>query len=144
MSTNRSMSSSGYHEKAPVDVLLDKLWEETNNLINRNEDMECEMKHMFPHFRTDYDKENVGKRGVNQSGIPSPNIKSLPIIPLGNVPNYSKKNPTFYSGTSLKTKTIKIPKLKTHTKLQSQYTAAEDHAKRDFGISVGAAVTGIL
>ena len=40
-------------------------------------------------YRTDYYIEKLDKRGFNHSGIPSPDIKQLPIIPLGNVPNYS-------------------------------------------------------
>ena len=62
----------------------------------------------------------MNKRGVTQIGIPSSDIKQLPIVILGNVPNYSKKNPTIYSGTSLKTKTINIHQLKTQPKLQAQ------------------------
>ena len=30
----------------------------------------------------------MDKRGVTNSGIPPYDIKKLPIIPLGNVPNY--------------------------------------------------------
>ena len=42
----------------------------------------------------------MDKRGVNQSEIISSGIKQSPIIPLGNVHNYGKKNPTVYSGNS--------------------------------------------
>ena len=54
-------------------------------------------------YITDYDKEDVEKCGVTHSGIPSPEIKQLPIIPLGGVPYYRKKTPTVSSGDSLKT-----------------------------------------
>ena len=46
VSTKHSMSSSGYHDKAPVDMLVEKLWEETNNLSNINKVLESEMKLM--------------------------------------------------------------------------------------------------
>ena len=61
----------------------------------------------------------MDKHGFTNSGIPSPDIKQCSIIPLGNVPNYSKKNTTVSSDTSLKTETSKIPQLKTQPKLQS-------------------------
>ena len=61
------------------------------------------------------------KNGVNQSGIPSSAVKQLPIIPLSNVQNFSKKNTTVYYGNSLKTETNKNTQLKTQPKLQSQY-----------------------
>ena len=64
--------------------------------------------------------KKVDKRGFTQSVIPSYDIKQLPIIPFGNVHNYSKKTPTVYSGYSLKTETRKIPQLNTQPKLQSQ------------------------
>ena len=62
----------------------------------------------------------MDKHGFTNSGIPSPDIKQCSIIPLGNVPNYSKKNTTVSSDTSLKTETSKIPQLKTQQKLQSK------------------------
>ena len=58
--------------------------------------------------------------GFTNSGIPSLDIKQLTIIPLGNVANYSNKNPTIYFGTSLKTKTRKMTQLKTQPKLQTK------------------------
>ena len=45
----------------------------------------------------------MDKRGVTQSGIPSYNMKESPMIPSGNVQNYSKKNPIVSSGTYLNT-----------------------------------------
>ena len=63
----------------------------------------------------------MDKRGYNQSGIPSPDIKQSPIIPLGNVPNYSKKNPTYSYGNYLNTETSRMPQLKTQPKLQKNY-----------------------
>ena len=63
----------------------------------------------------------MDKSVVTQSGIPSSEKIKLPIIPLVNALNYSKKIPTVYSGTSLKTETSKILQLKTQPKLQSQY-----------------------
>ena len=63
----------------------------------------------------------MDKSAVTHSGIPSPDIKQLLIIPLGNVTNDSKKNPTVSSGTYLKTETSNMPQLKTHPNLQSQY-----------------------
>ena len=44
LSTKRSMISSGYHDKSPVDMIVEKLLEETNNLSNRNEFMYSEME----------------------------------------------------------------------------------------------------
>ena len=70
--------------------------------------------------RTGHDREKVYKRGVNHSGIPSPEIKQLPIIPIGNVPTYTKKNPTVSSGASLKTETRKMLQLTTQPKLQTK------------------------
>ena len=72
-------------------------------------------------YRTDYDKEKVDKRGVTYSGIPSPDIKQWPIIPLVNVPYYRNINPTVSSGTSLKTETRKIHQLNSQPNLQSKY-----------------------
>ena len=43
------------------------------------------------------------------------------MIPLYNVPNYRKKNPTVYSGTSLNTEPIEIHQLKSHPNLKSKY-----------------------
>ena len=40
-------------------------------------------------YITDYDKGKVDKCGCTNSGIPSPDINQLPIIPLINVPKYS-------------------------------------------------------
>ena len=51
------------------------------------------------------------KHGVTQSGIPSPDIKRLPIVPLRNVQNFSKKNPTVSSGNYLEKETSKIHQL---------------------------------
>ena len=62
----------------------------------------------------------MGKIGVTQSGIHESDMEQLPIIPLGNVPIYTNKNPTVSSVSSLKTKTSKIYQLKTQPKLQSQ------------------------
>ena len=45
----------------------------------------------------------MNKHGVTHSGIPSSEIKQLPIIPLGNVHNYSKKTQTVSYGDYLKT-----------------------------------------
>ena len=62
----------------------------------------------------------MDKRGVTQSGIPSSDIKQLPIIPMSNLQNYSTKKPTVSYGYSLRTETSKIPQLKTRPKLHSQ------------------------
>ena len=56
-------------------------------------------------------KKKVDKHGVIHSGIPSPEIKQLTIIPLGNVPNYRNKIPNVSSDTSLKTETSKMHQL---------------------------------
>ena len=61
--------------------------------------------------------------GVNQSGLPISNTKNISIISLDIVPKYSTKLPNISSVTSSKTKTRKMPQLKTHMKLQSQYKA---------------------
>ena len=37
-------------------------------------------------YITDYDKEKFGERGVTYSGIPSPDMKQSPGIPLVSVP----------------------------------------------------------
>ena len=63
----------------------------------------------------------MDKRGVTHSGITSPEIKQLTIIPLVNVPYYRKKNPTVSSDSSLEKETRKMHQLKSHTKLQSKY-----------------------
>ena len=60
----------------------------------------------------------VEKRGIIHSGIPSPDIKKLPMIPLDNAPYYRKKNPNVASGTSSKTESSKMNKLKSQPKLQ--------------------------
>ena len=72
-------------------------------------------------YRIYYGIVKVDKCGVTQSGIPSPDTKTLPIITLIYAPKYIIKYPTVSSHTSLKTETSKIPQLKTHTKLQSKY-----------------------
>ena len=58
--------------------------------------------------------------GVTHSGIPSPDIKQLLIIPLGNLPYYRKKTPTVSSGNPLNTDTIKMHQLKPQPKLHSK------------------------
>ena len=63
----------------------------------------------------------VEKRGIINSGIPSPDMKLLEIIPLGNEPQYRNKNPTVSSGDSLRIETSKIHKLKSYTNLQLKY-----------------------
>ena len=62
----------------------------------------------------------MGKRGSIPSGIPSPEIKQLPIIPFGNDPHYRKKIPTVSYGTPSKTETSHMNKLKSQTKLLSK------------------------
>ena len=61
------------------------------------------------------------KRAISNSGIPSPDKKQLPIIPLGNEPYHRKKNPTVSSGDYLMTVTSNIQQLKSHQKLLSKY-----------------------
>ena len=60
------------------------------------------------------------KCGFTQSVIPPSDIKQLPIIPLSNIKNFSKKKPTVYSENSFRLETSKIPQFKTQLKLQSQ------------------------
>ena len=43
-----------------------------------------------------YYKEKVDKCGVTKGGIPSSDIKQLPIIPLISLHNFINKTPTFY------------------------------------------------
>ena len=62
----------------------------------------------------------MGKHGSIPGGIPSPDIKQLPIIPFDNEPHYRKKNPTVTSGTSLKTETGKMQQLKSHPNMPSK------------------------
>ena len=62
----------------------------------------------------------MDKRGVTYSGIPSPEIKQSPIIPLGNVPYHMRKNPTVASGIYLNMDSGKINQLKSHPKLKSK------------------------
>ena len=60
------------------------------------------------------------KRGSIRSGIPSPSIMQLPIIPFGNEHQYSNKTPTVYFGNYLKTETRKMHQLKSQPKLTSK------------------------
>ena len=57
------------------------------------------------------------------------------MIPSGNVPYYRKKNPTVYSGTSLKTETRNMHQLKSKKKLQSKDKESTP-SSLDFGSSL--------
>ena len=61
-----------------------------------------------------------GKRGIIHSGIPSPDMKQFPIVPLGNEPHYRNKTPTSSPYTSLKTDTINVHQLKSQPKFPSK------------------------
>ena len=62
----------------------------------------------------------MDKRGVTQSGILLYDIIQWPIMPLGNVHDFIKKDPTFYSKNSFQSETSNIPQLKTQPNLHSK------------------------